>query len=171
VTNFEELYPRLSDSVTRFIAKRSGATPEIVEEIASQTMVSAWKGWHTFKHKSSYLTWVCRIALNKLADYYRSQFNRQSTFIAPFIESLIEPELPNFEEKIALDELKVSVSRWLTLLSPENRRLLQLKYWEEATNAQIAQVLGVSTKAVENKLYRARKSLASVVAKDGGSKV
>lgn len=167
MSDFEQQYHRLSQVVFRFIAKRTAASPEVIEEIVSQTMISAWKGWHTFRHKSSYLTWVCRIALNKIADYYRSRFNRESKLIAPLIESLIEPQEPNFEEQIAIDELKLSMSRWLSLIPPESRRILHLKYWEEATNAKIGETLGISTKAVEAKLYRARKALASVVAKEG----
>ena len=139
----------------------------MVEELFAQTIVAAWKGWHKFENKSSYFTWVCRIALNKIADYYRQEVNIHSKLIAPLIESLADPNTASLEETMALDELKLSVSRCLDLLPAEAKQVLFLRYWKEKTYQEIGKILQVSPKAVESKLYRARKTFARVVARHG----
>jgi len=160
--------PQLKLPLTKFIYKRLGGTSEEVQEILSLTLISAWKGWQTFNQKSSYFTWICRIALNKIADYYRGQVNKKSLFIAPLLESLVEPQAISFEETIALEELKKSVNMCLDLMPESTRKLLQLRYWHEASLREIATILGISEKSAESKLYRARKSFARAIAKAMG---
>lgn len=161
--NFESVYKSLSGALKRFIARRSGQSPEVVEEIFSQTMIAAWTGFSSFEHKSSYFTWICKIALHKIADYYRVQVHQNSTFIAPFLEDLVEPEELSVLEQIALADLQLAVNRALDLIPRKMRQILWLRYWEEASVAEIARALGVTPKAAESKLYRARKALAKML--------
>ncbi len=157
--SFEEIVPQIKLPLTKFIYKRLDATPEDAQEILSLTLIAAWKGWQTFKHKSSYFTWICRIALNKIADYYRGQVNTRSRFVAPLLESLVEPQSTSFEEQIALEELKKSVNLCLDLMPESTRKLLQLRYWQDTSIREIALIMGISPKSAESKLYRARKAL------------
>src|SRR3989344_3903145 len=110
---FDAIYKSLSTPLYKFIAKRIGVKPQIAEEVFQETMTAAWKGWNTFKHKSNYFTWICRIALNKIADYYRGQVNERSRFVAPFLEEIafIEDNRILPEEKLALDDLRFSIRK------------------------------------------------------------
>jgi len=156
--NFASVYKNLALPLMKFLVKRMGGDNQAAEEVFSQTVIAAWKGWHTFEHKSSYFTWVCRIGLNKMADYYREEVNRRSTFIVPTLESWANLKdnslLP--EEKLALDELKNAVRSCLLLLPEEKRQLLYLKYWRGMSLKEMAVVYATSERSVEGKLYRAR---------------
>ncbi len=162
---FETLYKKWALPLTKFIVKRMGGDTEAAEEVFSRTITAAWKGFTTFRHKSSFFTWLCRIALNKIADYYRDQVNYNSRFITPTIKKLSQYKSKdiNLEEKLALEELKEAVHDCLNLLPYEKRRLLWLRYWQELTLAEIAKTLGISERAVEGRLYRARQSLATII--------
>ena len=161
---FESVYKRISKPVFKFIAKRIGAKQQITEEVFEETMTAAWKGWNTFKHKSSYFTWICRIALNKIADYYRGQVNERSKIVAPFLEQIayVEDENISPEEKLALQDLRVSIRNCLNILPSEKRNLLYLRYWEELSIKQIANQFGTSERAIEGKIYRAKHLLKNV---------
>lgn len=161
---FERVYKKFSLPLTKFIAKRMGASPREVEIVFEETVVAAWKGLHTFRHKSTYFTWLCRIALNKIADYYRDQVNRNSKVIVPLIEGVTQIDTKTLlpEEALALKQLKQSVNDCLDLLPPEKRRLLQFRYWYDMSYSQIGKVLGISDRAVEGKLYRARREFKEV---------
>lgn len=150
--------------MTKFIARKIGAEQEAVEEVFSETVLAALNGWHTFKHKSSYFTWLCRIALNKIADYYRDQVHERSIIVVPTLKEFANLESKEIspEERLALSELRKSVNDCLNLLPPEKRRLLHLRYWREFATREIAKTLGVSVRAAEGKLYRARQSFAKV---------
>lgn len=155
---FEKLYQKFSRPLFAFIAKRMGANPDEVEEVFEETIVAAWKGFKAFKHKSTYFTWLCRIALNKIADYYRDQINEKSHIVTPALKaiSLVEADDISPIEKLALKELCDKVNRCLNLLPYEKRRLLWFRYWKDLSYEQIGKILKISPRAVEGRLYRAR---------------
>ena len=155
----------------RFLLKRTGGDVEIAQEVLQETWISALKSYHTFKHKSSYFTWLCKISLNKLADYYRGQVNRRSKVFAPSIEkfnAIIDPKISH-EERLALEELKINVNKCLNLLPGQYRRLLQLKYYEELSLKEISLKLNLSPRSLEGKLYRAKRKLAKLYAQSESS--
>lgn len=162
--DFDRYYQRFSPPLYKFIAKRLGKKPQIVEEIVEDTFVAAWKGYSAFKHKSSFFTWLCRIALNKIADYYHDQVNQNSKFIVPLLDSLnlVDTKNLSLEEELALKDLKNSVNNCLNLLPYEKRRLLWFRYWKDMSYEQIAHILGISTRAVEGRLYRAKTEFAEI---------
>lgn len=161
---FEIVYKDLANQLNRFVIKRVRGDPKAVEEVLASTMIAAWKGWNTFKHKSSYFTWLCRIALNKIADYYRDQVNQKSRFITPSLKALanIEDKSLSASEKMALEELRKKVNECLNLLPPEKRKLLQFRYWHDLTYKEISKLTGTSDRAVEGQIYRAKHQFAKV---------
>lgn len=151
------LYHELSRKILKVVLKRNGGDLEIAEGVVQDTFVAAFKSFHTFHQKSTYFTWLTKIALNKLADYYRGQVN--ANFHLPL--NLPAPDLSP-EEKLVLDELKAQVNSCLNLLPPEYRRLLQFKYYLELSNREISLKLNISPRQLEGRLYRAKKSLALI---------
>lgn len=158
ILRFETLYKSHISPLTRFVFKKIGSDPYQAEIIVSETFEAAWKGYKTFKHKSSFFTWLCRIALNKLADYYKDQINNRSKLVFPTLKKLAQIESKDIaiDEKIALDELKESVNNVLNLLPDDKRKLLQFKYYKDLSNKEISIILNITTKAVEGRLRRAR---------------
>lgn len=165
---FEAIYNKFSQPVYRFISKRIGGNEEAVKEVFTDTLSATWKGFKTFEHKSSYFTWICRIALNKIADYYRGQINERSKFVAPFLEDIANIEDNNLtpDEQFALQELRVSIRKCLDILPTEKRNLLYLRYWRELTVKEISKMFNVSEKVIEGKIYRAKKMLKNVLIKE-----
>jgi RNA polymerase sigma-70 factor (ECF subfamily) len=161
------LYQTLGQKILKFILKRSGGDLEAAEAVLQDTFIAAFKSFHTFHRKSTYFTWLCKIALNKLADYYRHQVHRRSRFVIPTINqlnSVIDPAISP-EEKLALDELKAKVNACLGLLPLQYRRLLHLKYYEELSTREICLRLNLTPRSMEGKLYRAKKLLRRLYAK------
>ncbi len=142
----------------KLLLKRNGGDMEVADQVLQDTFIAAYKSFHTFHNKSTYFTWLCRIALNKMADYYRAQVNKNSSLSLDIPAPLISPE-----EKMALDELRAQVNACLNLLTPEYRRLLHLKYYEELSNKEISIRLNLSERKLEGRLYRAKKSLAAII--------
>lgn len=163
-SRFEVVYRDLNLPLTKFVAKRTGGDEHVVKEILSDTMIAAWRGWNTFRHKSSYFTWLCRIALNKISDYYRDQVNSRSGIVVPLIEAITraDPKSLSPEEQMSLTGLRKSVNNCLDLLPPEKRRLLQFRYWYDYSYEKIAEIMDISVRAVEGRLYRAKQDFASI---------
>jgi RNA polymerase sigma-70 factor, ECF subfamily len=161
---FTSLYKTFSLPLTKFIAKRVGANQELVEEVFAKTMSAAWQGFSKFEHKSSYFTWICRIALNKIADYYRGQVHENSRIVAPFLEEIanVEDKCLSPEEDFALQELRVSIRKCLDALPENTRKLIYLKYWGNLTVKEIAKQFNTSERSIEGKIYRGKNLLKKV---------
>lgn len=169
---FDSLYRKFSSPLFKFIAKHLRRDQTAVEEVFEETVVASWKGYKTFKHKSSYFTWLCRIALNKIADYYHDQVHQNSRIVVPLIDSLtdVDTRALSPEESLALKELRASVNGCLNLLPYEKRKLLWFRYWKDYSYDQIGKMLGISERAVEGKLYRAKHEFARVWSSSGNFK-
>ena len=151
--------------VLKFIVKKMGGDQTAAEEVFARTISAAWEGWHNFRHKSSYFTWICRIALNKIADYYRDQVNDNSCWVLPVLENIAQSDSGKLDpyEKASLTELQAAMSECLDLLPDEKRRLLQFRFWREMTIKEIASLTGSTERAVEGKIYRAKKILKVIL--------
>lgn len=141
-----------------------GASEKEAEEVVEETFVAAWRGWNSFEHKSSYFTWLCRISLNKISDYYHDQINRKSRIVVPIIDALTEADTKSLspDEALALKELRKSVNKCLDSMSPEKRKLLQFRYWYDLSYSEIAKILDTSERAVEGRIYRAKEEFEKV---------
>lgn len=150
--------------IKRFVFKRLGSNGIAAEEIVSEVWVAAWKDWKTFNHKSTYVTWLCKIALNKIADHYRRQIRHKSHFVVPAIDlfnQIADPKI-SIEEKLVLDELRQKVNKSLKLLPDNYKKLLQLRYYERLANRDISLILKIPIRSIEGQLYRAKKMLAKI---------
>jgi len=158
------LYRTLGQKVLKFILKRNGGDLEVAETVLQDTFVAVIKSFHTFHNKSTYFTWICKIALNKLADYYRQQVHTRSRIVVPAIDQLntvVDPRLSP-EEQLSLDDLRSRVNQCLDLLPPEYRRLLHLRYYQDLSLKEISLRLNLPGRSLEGKLYRAKKALAQI---------
>lgn len=160
-----DLYKQLGSKILMFILKRNGGDLDLARQVVQDTFVAAFKSYGTFRHKSSYFTWLCKIALHKMTDYYRQQVNSRSHVVIPTLEqldSLVDPKISP-EEKLSLDEFRQNVNRCLDLLPPEYRQLLHLKYYKDLSNREICLKLNLSPRKLEGRLYRARQAMVGVV--------
>lgn len=162
--SFEKELKKLLLPLKKFIYKRLGNDTNAVDLVISDTLTAGWQGYKKFKHKSTYFTWLCRISLNKIADYYRDQVHERSRIVVPTLKamSLIEATDIDPVEKMALNELRNKVNIVLNDLPAEKRKLLWFRYWKDLTYSQIAKILNISERAVEGRLYRAKFSFAKI---------
>jgi len=164
-TKFEFVYRKLALPLTKFIVKRVGGDQDAVDEIFSRTITAAWKSWHTFENKSSYFTWLCRIALNKAGDYYREEVNRSSKLVAPLMEDIANYDSREMtpEEWYSLNELCNSIKECIRFLPKDKQEIIYLRFWKGLAIKTIAEELGVSERAVEGQIYRAKHALKKIV--------
>lgn len=165
--SFESAYRKCALPLMKFLIKKMGGNQIAAEEVFSTTVFAAWKGFHTFEHKSKFFTWLCRIALNKAADYYRSQIHDHSHLIAPTLIDLANIKDTNLtpDERASLDEIRKGVHNCLDLLPDDKRNLLYLRYWKDMTIKGIAENFGISQRAAEGKVYRAKLAFREIVIK------
>jgi len=128
------------------------------EEIFEETLVSVVESLPSFAGRSSFFTWLCAIANHEIADFYRKR--KIKTFLFshfPFLENIVSEALGP-EEEVLKDEAREEVKKVLSQMSEGYAKILRLKYYQGLSMQEIAQKLGLTVKAVESKLSRAREA-------------
>lgn len=153
---FEILYDFYFSKIYFFVFKRTGQK-EITEDIVSSTFMKVFTGLKTFeaKHENSFAAWVYQIANNKLTDYYRSQGRHPLVSI----ESIVEPEDEdqNPQEDFIRNLNKTIVAKVLLSLPEHDQKIIQLKFFADLDNIEIAEIMGVKANNVGVWLFRALK--------------
>ncbi len=153
---FEILYDFYFSKIYFFVFKRTGRK-EITEDIVSATFMKVFTGLKTFeaKHENSFAAWVYQIANNTLTDHYRSQGRHPLINI----ESIAEPEdeSQNPQEDFIRNLNKEIVAKVLQSLPEHDQKIIQLKFFADLDNIEIAEILGVRANNVGVWLFRALK--------------
>jgi RNA polymerase sigma-70 factor (ECF subfamily) len=125
------------------------------EDVVQEAYVKAFRALKAgeFDRRSSTATWLYRIVVNGSIDAKRSRTRRAEQTDVQLDPSWDGAALA--EARLALSEL----DEWLDALPPDQRAALVLQSLEGLNNAEIAQVMGVSEGAVEQRLVRARTTL------------
>jgi RNA polymerase sigma-70 factor (ECF subfamily) len=160
-----KIYRKYKTRLRRFIAQRIESEQDI-EEILQETLISATQSFSLFSSKSSLFTWLCGIAKHEIADFYRKKKIKNLLFSHfPWLENLASQALGP-EQILLRKEFEERIRETMAELSEGYREILRLKYYEGLTVVQIAKKLNETVKAVESRLFRARKAFAKTFLAD-----
>ena len=135
---------------------------EIAQDLTSETFTRAWDSVATssMQYPDNERAYLYKIANNLLIDYYRSaQKNREVTInnVDVFVQ-LASAQTKDVEQRVEdrLDISKNMDSVFLMLqdLSELTAQAITLKYVEDMSNAEIAEVLGKSEGAIRTIISR-----------------
>lgn len=158
---FDKLYEHYLPRIFGFTLNRCG-NREIAEDVTSQTFIKAMLKIKTFKFKGyTFGAWLYRIAHNNLMDYYRK--NPQ---VEIFEVSKIESGERSDEEAERSERQKIILEA-MRRLPEQYQQVLSLKFFEELTNEEIAEILGCRKETLAVKLHRSLKALKKVLEKEG----
>lgn len=159
---FNALYEYYLPKIYRYVLNRVG-NKTVSEDITSQTFLKALKKLNTFNYTKSFGGWLYTIAHNNIIDFYRR--NRDYSVTIEALETFLKTD--DQTEKLAEKaELTKSVLSILRNLPESYQQVLSLRFMEERTNTEIAEVLGCSVNSVNVKIHRAIKSFENYVKKN-----
>jgi RNA polymerase sigma factor (sigma-70 family) len=145
------------------------------EADALETFVRAYFNIGKFRPAAKFVTWLYHIALNLCRDHLRSRAHRDSLQTTSIDSLTQEGEDPSVlaatargpdqktERLEELDALEKAISE----LPEDLKNPFILTILEDRPQAETAELLGISPKAVEMKVYRARKLLLEKMSKMG----
>ena len=118
----------------------------IGEELAQETFLKAWKALNTLRDPTKFLSWLNRIAVNEVHNYYRRPGVIPKGFYNQTLGDLDEVSISGPEEQVEAQERL----KWaLALVSPEKcRACLILYHIQGRPIAQIAEDLGIKQSSV-----------------------
>ncbi len=148
---FDLLYRRHYDRVYRYV-RASLAHDEEAADVAQQVFVQVWRSLGRFEGRSSFATWLFRIAHNAVVDAQRGRRAALSWERLPADEHPTDASGP--EEQAIHRENADRLSRALGRLDGEKRALLMLRFAGQLSVAEIAAVVGKRPDAVKKQLTR-----------------
>jgi RNA polymerase sigma-70 factor (ECF subfamily) len=145
------LAPRLIATATRLLADATEA-----EDVAQETMLRLWRlapDWRPGAAQPA--TWAHRVAVNLCLDRLR----RRPASPLEAAEAVEDPAPPPLAALEAADRA-AALAAALAALPDRQRAAISLRHFEERSNPEIAESLGVSVEAVESLLARGRRALS-----------
>lgn len=149
------------------LALRFTRVEQDAEDAAQQSFQKAYFRLHTFEGKSSFSTWLTRIAINEaLMLRRRTRARRQISIEEHFIEPKtasagleIPDSRPDPEVSYAQREQALILSAALDKLRPALRKAIELRELTELSTEETAGYLGISVGAVKARVFHGRRRL------------
>jgi RNA polymerase sigma factor (sigma-70 family) len=148
----DDLYRRHGAEVYRYAYAVLGNHAD-AEDVTQTTFLNAYRSLEQGVRPRKPANWLLTIASNAIKQRFRQEQAR--------------PRIVELDERLAGYEAEEndgpSVGELLTALSkipPQQRQAIVLREFEGRSYAEIAEILGVTTSALETLLFRARRSLA-----------
>jgi RNA polymerase sigma factor (sigma-70 family) len=134
-----------------YLAQRMLGNRADAEDVTQLTFVAAWSGRDTFDpQRGTMLAWLLGIARRKTIDRIRS--SARDDRVAESVRAQVAPpEEPERPERI-VDRLVVADE--LGRLPTEQRRTLELAFFDDLTHPQIAAVTGLPLGTVKSHIRR-----------------
>ena len=169
---YGELMRRHRDPVFRIARGQTGDATEALD-VTQETFVSAFAALERYDTGRPFRLWIARIAINKCHDWARRRAVRRFFTLARPIEdagAIADPAQTPEEAAGSRDEL-ARINTAIAALPANLKDVLTLRALEGLSQADAAQVLVISEKAVETRLYRARMKVAEQLRDEGAGRV
>jgi len=162
---FEELAERYHGKIYGLTYNMT-SNREDAEDLTQEVFVKAFEALPRFKGKSSFYTWVYRIAVNKTINY-RKKRNRKRTLSLDQFDQDIKTDDVYHDlttkgsplRNISLSELQEKLNEALQHLSEKHRTVVVMHDMQGIPHEEIAKVVGASVGTVRSRLFYARRQM------------
>ena len=168
---FEMLVVKYQRRIERLIA-RMVRDVDLVEDIAQETFIRAYRALPNFRGESAFYTWLYRIAVNTakkaMIGLVRDPLLTESAMAALTEDeegaSRVENELATVETPeslLASRQIGEAVNAAIDALSEDLRQAITLREIEGLSYEEIAEMMGCPIGTVRSRIFRARESIAA----------
>lgn len=151
------------------IALRMGTDEGTAQDLAQETMLQAYLSLDSLREANRFQSWLYGIALNVCRSYWRERQMKPISLEASADRLRTDSQHASFheaspEQVVQQRELHAHIRDRIDSLSSKNRTVTLLFYDAQLSIREIAELLGVSTTAVKNRLYKSRKQMREQLA-------
>lgn len=163
---FTLLMRRHKAGLYRF-ARRYVGDADAAYEIVQLTFVAVWSNLARYDGERSFTTWLRTIALNKCRDRGRRESVRRLVFGGRTLdnEEVVAPvdPTPDAERRMIDSERRGALDRAIAGLPSKLKEPLLLTLFDDMSHQAAGDLLGVSAKTIETRVYRARQRLSQTI--------
>lgn len=150
---FAVLVDRYQDEFARYAKYITGSEDEAADVI-QESLVRAYRSLRRCKDRSNFKGWLFRIVSNQCKTHVARSRRRRLEPLSEEAAEVPSPENPGVDAEAA--DLRRKVHQALQELPAGHREVLVLKYVEELSLPEMAQLLSAGVSALKMRLLRAR---------------
>jgi RNA polymerase sigma factor (sigma-70 family) len=154
----QQLFERYFESLYRFFFNKIG---DDIDDLVQQTLLACVEGRDRFRQQSSFRTYLFAVARNKLYTHYerRPKDDEAELSVSALLSTVASPA-----EMLVDREEQRWLLRALRRLPLDFQITLELFYWENLSQAELAQVLVLPIGTVKSRLRKGRQLLEQQLA-------
>ena len=154
---FQKLFYNFHDALFRLVVFKVKDS-DLAEDISQETFLRVWKKRHSLIPEKSFFSLIARISTNLCYDHFRHSEvrNRHQDQLTYYGKSEFDDPEKVSQAKMLEEEIQKVVNE---KLPAKCRSIFILSRMDRKTNQEIAEILDLSVRTVENQIYRALKIL------------
>jgi RNA polymerase sigma-70 factor (ECF subfamily) len=160
---FNRLADRFQPEIYRMIYYRTRSEMD-AQDLCQDVFLKAFKSIRALKSPAVFRSWLYRIAVNRVKDYYRKkQFTSLFRFSSTDEESFQEPPemavASQGEKRVERKDFWRQIRQMTEALSHVEREVFMLRFFDELSIQEIGATLKKNESTVKTHLYRALKKV------------
>ncbi len=158
-----ELYDRYAAKIYNYIYYQVG-DPDLAEDLTASVFTKLLDAIRTDKAwQLSFSAWLYRIAHNLVVDHFRRAEHEKALPLNELITAAVDDPLSSVERTLSSDAVRKAMRN----LTAEQQLVILLKFSEELSNQEVAQIMGKTEGAIKSLQYRALAALRRCLETDG----
>ena len=136
-------------------------THDNASDVLQETFIRIFKGISNFKQNSSLHTWMYKIAYNESIRFLEKNKIKSSFSL----EESNNAYLNNLKEDVYFngDELQTKLHTILSQLTENQRRVFQMKYFDDLSFREISDILKISENTLKSSYYTVVKTIENEI--------
>ncbi|WP_047151380.1 RNA polymerase sigma factor [Aneurinibacillus tyrosinisolvens] len=128
-------------------------------DASQEALIRIYTKITTYQEKAKFSTWVQRIVTNVCIDKFRKK--KETVSIDQY--ELTLRDLQNVEQEVVKSGVAAEVREAINQLSEHQRTVITLRYLQDLSYGEIAEVMNMPLNTVKSYLYRARQQLQELL--------
>ena len=150
---FSYLYEKNVTRIYNYVYYRIGSATD-AEDITSRVFYRAFGHINGYVEKGvPFSAWLYRIAHNLIANWHRDNLRRKEVPLEDHIDLPVHTDQP--EKLLEKNQETELLLKGIRRISADRQQLILLKFLEDLSNAEIAQIMGRSEGAIKSLYHRA----------------
>ena len=154
-TRLRQIYRETIDTLYAYVSRRCGGVREAAEDVTQETWLRAVRDWARNGAPDNPLAWLTTVSRNLMLNQARrpEPLGLDAVSAAEVLAAVEQDDVDGSAEIASI------VTEALGRLSSEDAKLLKTFHYDRIKVAEIARDYGISERAVEGRLRRARQHL------------
>jgi len=168
---FLYLVNRYEAKLLRYIRRITGLSMECAEDILQEVFIKIYRNLNDFDPDLSFSSWVYRITHNEALNHLKKASNQKTVSLETddkdtlSLIDVLQAET-NIPKELDKKELQRKVRKIVSMLSPDFREILILRYLEEKDYKEISDILKKPMGTVATLVNRAKAQFKQIAEKN-----